>query len=187
MHRILRFKNRSHYYWSIPWCGKSQGLVFVKWSYLLDVALDELRCGHLLGRQTLLQLQLVRRADWLAPLHPGRGTGQRLLAFRSAGTSAKPQDAPKAPESLTYRFRKLLRMYELTVTGAPVTRCYSQPSDLYHKNTPLSASMHCTALRSIVDACCCPVGGGREIQWKTHKWDKDPHERKHTERTNTKL
>lgn len=147
---------------------------FVKRSYLLDVALDELRGGHLLGRQTLLQLQLVRWADWLAPLHPAdttercrgwEGRRTKIVSLSLSQHSAKPQDAPKAPEALTYRFRKLLKMYELTVTGPPVTRCYSQPSDLYYKNNPHhSPSTHRTALRIIVDACCCPVGGGREIQ-----------------------
>lgn len=38
----------------------------LKGRYLLDVALDELRRGDLLGRQTLLQLQ----PDRLAPLRP---------------------------------------------------------------------------------------------------------------------
>lgn len=58
---------------------------FVKRSYLLDVALDELRGGHLLGRQTLLQLQLVRRADWLAPLHPA-GTTERWRGWEGHRT-----------------------------------------------------------------------------------------------------
>lgn len=35
---------------------KTFRLAFVKQPYLLDVALDELWGGHLLGRQTLLQL-----------------------------------------------------------------------------------------------------------------------------------
>ncbi len=40
--------------WAQP--DKTLSLAFVKQPYLLDVALDELRGGHLLGRQTLFQL-----------------------------------------------------------------------------------------------------------------------------------
>lgn len=58
--------------WAQP--NKTFSLAFVKQTYLLDVALDELWGGHLLSRQALFQLEFARWADWLAPFHPACNT-----------------------------------------------------------------------------------------------------------------